>query len=797
MHPTATGTLTLLLLASSSAAQDERSFERANRWAANPRALSLAYADFDTRGGEPHVPSDLRAQEPSADELGTYLVQIEGPITGGKQDRLRAHVAALFDYVPNNAFIVRASASQIEALSELDVVSWVGDYHPAYRLDERLREAGPERRVVVHTFPGASRRELEARMRAAGARILESHPVLDRTLFVASAGNATTRRLARIPDVQWIEPEGVLTPRNGTTQWVIQTNVPGNTRIWSMGIHGENQIIGHIDGSIRTGSCFFDDPANPIGPNHRKLVYNAGSGADLHGTHTAGTLAGDAQPITGSTQDRGMAWAARIAHTSGLPFSTFNAVATTHHDHGARMHSNSWGDNTTTAYNTLCNQIDLFQWNNEEDLVFFAVTDLSSVRNPENAKNSLAVAASFQGASAGAKCSGGVGPTADGRRKPEILAPGCGIDSAGSSVCTTVNLSGTSMACPAVAAAGSLVRQYFEEGFYPSGAAQPEDGFSPTGALVKALLLNGSQNMATPGYPGNEEGWGRVNLDESLFFASDTSRLFVDDVRRANGLSTGQSSSYEITVTSSTPKLEITLAFTDFPGTVGASDPVVNDLDLVVTAPSGTQYLGNVFGTLTSIPGGTADRRNNVERVEIATPAQGLWTVRVLASNVVQGPQGYGLVVSGPFQLCNPAIATYCTAKPGLACGTPAIGAFGLPSVSSSSLFFIFAGPTATNASGLLLYSSSGAGNSPFQGGTLCVDTQGLRRSVAVSSGGFGTCGGEFGLDMNAFAQGNAGGNPDPFLTQIGTQVHAQWWGRDTLATGSFLSDGLRYVVCD
>ena len=50
-------------------------------------------------------------------------------------------------------------------------------------------------------------------------------------------------------------------------------------------------------------------------------------------------------------------------------------------------------------------------------------------------------------------------------------------------------------------------------------------------------------------------------------------------------------------------------------------------------------------------------------------------------------------------------------------------------------------------------------------------------------------------LDLNAFASGNAGGNPDAFLSAPGTEVYCQWWGRDSVSTGSFLSDALRYIV--
>jgi hypothetical protein len=54
---------------------------------------------------------------------------------------------------------------------------------------------------------------------------------------------------------------------------------------------------------------------------------------------------------------------------------------------------------------------------------------------------------------------------------------------------------------------------------------------------------------------------------------------------------------------------------------------------------------------------------------------------------------------------------------------------------------------------------------------------------------------------MNAFASGNyAPGfpiyNPAAFLSLPGQQVNCQWWGRDTPATGSFMSNALEYWVC-
>jgi FG-GAP repeat len=140
-------------------------------------------------------------------------------------------------------------------------------------------------------------------------------------------------------------------------------------------------------------------------------------------------------------------------------------------------------------------------------------------------------------------------------------------------------------------------------------------------------------------------------------------------------------------------------------------------------------------------------------------------------------------------------VGTYCTAKPGLVCGTPAISWSGSSSASQPSGFVIRAGPARGALPGVLIYSDGGAASTPFQGGTLCVGAP-LRRGAPVDSGGTpGACDGVFALDLNAFASGGAGGSPAAFLSVPGTEVHCQWWGRDSVTTGSFLSNGLRYLV--
>uniref|UniRef100_A0A0C1NDC5 Peptidase S8/S53 domain-containing protein n=1 Tax=Tolypothrix bouteillei VB521301 TaxID=1479485 RepID=A0A0C1NDC5_9CYAN len=69
------------------------------------------------------------------------------------------------------------------------------------------------------------------------------------------------------------------------------------------------------------------------------------------------------------------------------------------------------------------------------------------------------------------------------------------------------------MASPAVAGAAALIRQYFTEGWYPSGSPTPADAIVPTGALLRSMLINAGQDMTGgAGYPGDRENWGRIKL---------------------------------------------------------------------------------------------------------------------------------------------------------------------------------------------------------------------------------------------------------------------------------------------
>src|SRR5690606_40388998 len=88
-------------------------------------------------------------------------------------------------------------------------------------------------------------------------------------------------------------------------------------------------------------------------------------------------------------------------------------------------------------------------------------------------------------------------------------------------------------------------------------------------------------------------GWGRLLLDDALYFSGDHRILKVWDVRHAEGLVTDEVHEYQIQ-THGGGITRVTLVFTDEPATVGAAYAPVNDLDLEITDGVVT-YFGNAI----------------------------------------------------------------------------------------------------------------------------------------------------------------------------------------------------------
>ncbi len=351
---------------------------------------------------------------------------------------------------------------------------------------------------------------------------------------------------------------------------------------------------------------------------------------------------------------------------------------------GAGLSSNSWGAPVGGAYDASSQAYDAgtrdvtgaaVAGNQEMLHVFSAGNDgpgATTLGSPGTAKNVLTVGATqnvrdhgvsdgcAESASNNADALAGFssrGPTADGRVKPDIMAPGVHIQGpasqmatySGSTVCNKYYpagqtlyawSSGTSHSCPGVAGAAQLAWVYYRDLLTnfarPAGTPSAPTagvGAAPSPAMLKALLVNGARylNSATSGgtLPSPNQGWGDVNLG---LLTDGVARKLVDQTQVFTA--TGQDFTITGTVTDPTKPVRATLVWTDAAGsTTGAA--WVNDLNLEM-AIGGNSYKGNVFTGATSTTGGAADVKNNIENVFVPAGATGNFSVRVVAANIAQ-----------------------------------------------------------------------------------------------------------------------------------------------------------------
>ncbi|HUR68122.1 MAG TPA: S8 family serine peptidase [Candidatus Thermoplasmatota archaeon] len=345
------------------------------------------------------------------------------------------------------------------------------------------------------------------------------------------------------------------------------------------------------------------------------------------------------------------------------------------YDRGARVASFSLGrrlgpvqnGSIGNNYTEWARQWDEIQWENRDLTVVRSIGN--SVPDPQIlaeavAKNTITVGATehnanFDGTTGNPElvyAASNRGPTADGRIKPNIVAPGAAVYAAHSGG-SYGNLSGTSFAAPAVAGSAALVRDYFEKGYYPTGVANGGNArLNTSAALVHAILQSAGREISlggSPPFPNSIQGWGKLLLENSLYFAGDSRKLLVADEWEGKNLTTGQMDVRMFNVTGSAP-LRVMLVWTDYPGTTGAGVTLVNDLHLRVGAPgllgSNETYIGNAFVVNETAPGKNypADVLNVEEAVYINHPTVGTYSVRAVGHNVPR-PEGqrYALVITG------------------------------------------------------------------------------------------------------------------------------------------------------
>lgn len=482
--------------------------------------------------------------------------------------------------------------------------------------------------------------------------------------------------LANIPDVVRIDAWSRPRKEDERAAQIVAGNYtsttelarPGYDPFMLFGVEGSNVTVSVVDDGVGIpgDGGFYITSLNAVkGP-----LRGTDGSASGHGHLNASIIAGDSpfsalDPL-GYNYGRGIAPKANIIDIpllrAGYPLSDANAYNDTVSTAGPNgvfgsISNNSWGADTNgNVYDAFTAQFDGFVRDasfapsvNPLTIIFSAGNEAErvgplSLTRPKAAKNIITVGASenLRSDLYGAKADNiddlasysSRGNTADGRIKPDIIAPGSAITGGrsgsdvlfgnidGASARWSV---GTSHAAPQVAGAAALFTQYFKI---------INSGNNPSPAMVKAaILLSGQEmngaNANTSTVPNGNEGWGRINMK----YVIDRAALVKQVDQSVQLFNVGDTYTLNGSVNDPSRPVRVALVWTD-PPAVG--DPaLVNNLDLTVTIGSNT-YRGNVFSGGTSVTGGSYDTLNNVEQVWLPAgiPSGTPYSITVRATNV-------------------------------------------------------------------------------------------------------------------------------------------------------------------
>jgi hypothetical protein len=432
--------------------------------------------------------------------------------------------------------------------------------------------------------------------------------------------------LASTPFVTYVEP---VAPDPKTFNYVMRANTRANVLNADVasggeGLKGKGVTIGIGDDA---------DPTNHV--DLRDRVINRAAGVqNTHGTHVAGIAAG------GGIKDPMLQGVAPLATIVSQLFNgIFLNAAAYIADYNMVVTNNSWGNITgecdlAGVYDTYSKLMDdlsirypfllhVFAAGNDGTITCFNYPQgyKTIVSGHQSSKNVLSVAWGEKNQSASLGSS--VGPTADGRIKPEIMSQGSGLRST-IPVDDYLTDWGTSMAAPTVAGGGALLIEKYR---------QMHNGADPKSGLVKALLMNGARDIENPA-PDFKSGYGFLNLVRSLDMLKNNRHI-------TSTVSNAATNNHNINVPAGVAQLKVMIYWHDPSAAIFAQQALVNDLDLEVTSTASSTVLpwslNASFNGVNTNAVRAADHVNNSEQVTIDNPAAGNYTIRVKGTKINSG----------------------------------------------------------------------------------------------------------------------------------------------------------------
>ncbi|MGQ9703237.1 MAG: S8 family serine peptidase [Actinomycetota bacterium] len=656
--------------------------------------------------GEGDLPAAFRSEPPGEGVQALYLLQCVQPIQGHWLEEIRARGGTPRGYLAYNTLVVAMDEGALSRIQGLGFVSWCGLYQPYHKLSPALQlrlVQGGEVTALAQVFDQRLLESVLEAFRDLSLEIIAWGGDEWCGLVVLRLPTSLLKDVAALPAVEWLDlcTEGrFLAP---TGQGVLgggeqkKGSGEGNM-VPRASPAGTQETVALLDGGLGEASGT-GLPAWVTGRIEGPYYLRDGGegsleahGAAMLSALLAGDTALEAEPEVRPL--RVLCYA--TGYGRGVPPSPISMLMALEdaYARGARVFlvgSVPEGRESLARYGIYSFQRDAFAWSRPDALIVEAAgnegsdagrdgkVDLGSLLGGSCAKDVISVGGCegtgspgggdpayrgldevFSGTFSASPlaedvCTGDTrgmaafssrGPTDDGRIKPDLVAPATGIPvlaPAGEDGSFGVPGwggggarwgCGTSLAAAILAGEAAMLR----------GSVRQRTGTDPSAALLRALLVNGAEDLhpgqygvedpEVPPAPNPVEGWGRP--DPSWLEGRRWWIRLVDD---REGLRVGDTRVYRVEV-SSMSELRVTLAWTDYPALPQSRLRLVNDLDVRVIGPGGESYYPN--GRY------SRDPLNNTERMVVDVSGKpGIYTVEVKAWNVPLAPQPYALVIQG------------------------------------------------------------------------------------------------------------------------------------------------------
>jgi hypothetical protein len=577
------------------------------------------------------------------------LVQFRRILTETDLESLREKGLRVLRYVPNHAYWVAASTQARVSLAtshEGGGVRWAANSSSVDKLAPAARAGSFPKHAIrgdgrvevdVSFFIDVTNETATEQIQARGGEILDWLDV--HVARVAMAHQGLTL-LSSMDGVEWAQPAAG--PKVSNNAVAAQRIHVTELRSAPYNLTGAGVTVGVWDGGAVGAHTDFGT---------RVTVVDTTAVAN-HATHVAGTIGGSG---AGDPLATGMATGVSIrsydwtSDTSEMRASLSDGVRLSNHSYGFvtgwYWNGSEWVDYGASGFGSYGSYASL--WDEivfDTGLIVFKSAGNDRIEGPDYpngprmdgpydcisetgvGKNVITIGATADGD--GMTAFSSWGPTDDGRVKPDLCANGYALRSTlpennyGS-------MSGTSMSTPSACGSAALL----------FGLHQQMLATDLRADTCKALLIHGAEDLGRSG-PDYEYGWGLINAKSS-----------ADLLRAQNyvqgAVANGAEQSHTANVPEGVTALKVTLVWTDPPGSPGAAVALVNNLDLVVTAPDGGvihPWKLDPTNPSAEATTGTNDV-DNVEQVVVASPVSGAWSISVQGTAVpVSAPQPYTLV---------------------------------------------------------------------------------------------------------------------------------------------------------